>query len=421
MTEQLDLFIRLGVALGIGFLIGLQREYAYGGEGRSIIAGDRTFSLIGLSGFMAAMLSETVGSPNVLMAVLFLIGALVTSGHLVKVWEKERVGITTEVSILIAVLVGALCYYDYLVLAVAIGIITTVMLSLKIETDRFVETLTEKDISAALQLAVISAIVLPVLPNQGFWPAPFDVLNPFKIWLMVVFISGISFFGYALIKIIGSGRGIVLTGFLGGIVSSTALTLSFSQRSKQEHDLTHRLGLAIIFSWAVMYVRIIIEVAVLNLPLLSIIWLPITITGFSAVVYGSYLQIVDRRKGSLDLEFDNPFDLGSAIRFGVLYAVILLISRAVQGLYGDPGVFISSLIGGTASMNAVTLSLAELSLPSGGLDLAVAAKSLIYASLTSTLVKGGFVFFAGSKILRKVIFPGLALILFNGIVLSFFI
>lgn len=417
MTGQLDLFIRLGVAVGIGFLIGLQREFAYGGEGRSIIAGERTFALLGLSGFMAAMISEQLESSAFLIGVLAVIGLLVTSGHFVKTWHKERVGITTEVSILIAVMVGVLCFYDFLVLAVSIGIITTVLLSLKLETDRFVKALTENDISAALQLAVISAVVLPILPNRSFFAPPFDVLNPFKIWLMVVFISGISFLGYVLIKVIGPKRGIGLTGFLGGLVSSTALTLSFSQRSKKNGEFTNHLALAIVLSWAVMFMRILVEIAVLNLPLLANIWLPITITGLSALVYGTYLQVSDQRNSSLDLEFDNPFDLGSAIRFGLLYGVILLISRAVQGIYGDTGVLISSIIAGTASMNAVTLSLAELTL-TGGLDVEVAARSLVYASVSSTLIKGGFVFFTGAPSLRKVIFPGLVMILFTGVAAS---
>ncbi|MEK6222956.1 MAG: MgtC/SapB family protein, partial [Chloroflexota bacterium] len=138
MPEQLELFIRLSVAVGVGFLIGLQREYAYGGEGRAIIAGERTFALLGLSGFMAAMLSDELNSPAVFIAVIALIGFLVTAGHFVNVWHKDRIGITTEVSIIIAVIIGAFCYYDYLLLAVVIGIVTTVMLSLKLETDRFV-------------------------------------------------------------------------------------------------------------------------------------------------------------------------------------------------------------------------------------------------------------------------------------------
>lgn len=420
MTEQLDLLLRMGVAMGVGFLIGLQREYAYGGEGRSITAGERTFALLGMSGFLAAMLADEIGSVLILVTIVGIIGLLVTAVHFAKVWHREGVGITTEVAVMIAVMIGALSYYEYLQLAVAIGITTTVVLSLKFETDRLVEELTGEDMSSALQLAVISAIVLPVLPNEGFFAPPFDVLNPFKIWLMVVFISSISFLGYVLIKIIGSQRGIGLTGLLGGLVSSTALTMSFSIRSNQAGRITKRIALAIILSWMVMFLRVMIEVGVLNFALLELIWLPITASGLAALAYSAYLYFSQQDNEVLDLEFANPFDLGSAIRFGLLYGLILLVSRVAQLSWDDAGVIISSVVSGTVSMNAVALSLGELT-RSGGLDLVVGARSAVYATMASTLAKGGIVLLSGSAELRKVIFPGLVLILAVGVGFTVFI
>lgn len=414
MTEELYLLVRLGVALGVGFLIGLQREYAYGGEGRSITAGERTFALIGMSGFLAAMLSDQVGSEWILVIVIFLVGFLVTSVHFVNAWHRERAGVTTEVAIIIAVLVGALSYYDFLQVAVAVGITTTIVLSLKLETDRFVEALTREDISAALQLAVISAIVLPVLPSKELLPAPYNVLVPFKIWLMVVFISSISFLGYVLIKVIGTKRGIGLTGFLGGLVSSTALTMSFSARSKKLDKISRRIALAIILSWTVMFLRVIVEIGVLNYELLQKVWMPISASGIAALIYCVYLYFSQKDNDFLDLEFANPFDLGSAIRFGLLYGFILLVSSAAGFYWQDTGVMVSSIISGTVSMNAVALSLAELS-KTGAISVSLGGQAAVYATMASTLAKGSMVLMGGSPALKKAVLPGLVLILLTGI------
>lgn len=420
MNEELYLLVRLGVALGVSFLIGLQREYAYGGEGRSITAGERTFALIGMGGFLAAMLSDQIGSVLILVMVVFLVGILVTAVHFANVWHRERVGVTTEIAIIIAVLVGALSYYDFLQLAVAVGIMTTIVLSLKIETDRFVEALTREDISAALQLAVISAIVLPVLPSEEFLPVPYNVLVPFKIWLMVVFISSISFLGYALIKIIGSNRGIGVTGFLGGLVSSTALTLSFSERSNKMEHISRRIALAIILSWTVMFLRVVVEIGVLNKALLNEVWLPILACGVVALVYCVYLYFSQKDSDFLDMEFANPFDLGSAIRFGLLYGLILLVSSTAGFFWADTGVLISSIISGTVSMNAVALSLAELN-NNGMVTADLGGQAAVYATMASTLAKGVLVMMGGSAALKKAVLPGLVLILLTGLGIITFI
>jgi uncharacterized membrane protein (DUF4010 family) len=416
--EQTDLFIRFGTAIAIGFMIGLQREYAHGVSGREIIAGERTFALLSLSGFLGAMLAVELDSPLIFFGAVLVLGAYAMVGHIVDATQRDRIGITSEVSILLAVFIGALCYLGQLALAAAIGIAATVLLSLKLETDRFVRTLTREDIVAALQLAVISAIILPVLPNQAFWDAPFDVLNPFKIWLMVVFISGISFLGYVLIKFVGPKQGIGLTGLLGGLVSSTAVTLSFSERSNKEIRLAKPFALAITVAWTVMFTRILVEVGVLNRDLLGIVWLPLVAAGLVGLAYGIFLFFSQRAEESGDVEFSNPFDLGAAVKFGLLYGVVLLVARAAQINLGDTGVFLSSIVSGLADVDAITLSLAELSL-SGGLELHTAARGMVLAAMSNTVVKGGIVMVGGGLALRKALLPGFLLMLATGIGVGF--
>jgi len=413
MMENTDLFLRFGVALAIGFLIGLQREYALGGPDREIIAGERTFALFGLAGALAAMAADELDSALAFIGIIFLLGAFATVAYLTDA-RKGQVGLTTEVAIVITISIGALAYWGYLTLALAIGIATTVLLSLKLETDRFARSLTREDIYAALQLAVISVIILPILPNQSFLAPPFDVLNPFKIWLMVVFISGISFLGYVAIKVIGPEQGIGITGFLGGLVSSTAVTLSFSERSKREPHLSKPFALAITVAWTVMFARVLVEVGVVYQPLLKLVWIPISASGLVGLFYCLYLYFSQRTAEKGDVEFSNPFDLGSAIKFGLLYGLVLLISRTAQMYLGDTGLYISSIISGVADVDAITLSMAELT-KTGVVEMPKAALAIILAAMSNTAVKGGIALTLGGKALRKPLLFAILLMLSVGI------
>ncbi len=417
--NELDLFIRFGAALAIGFSIGLQREFSHGGEGKIIPAGERTFALIALSGALAAMASERFAQPLIFFGLLMAVGLLLVVGYVFKA-RNGHFGMTTEAAILVTVLLGGLCYWNYVGLAVAIGVITTLVLSIKLETDRLVQQLTRQDINAALQFAIISAIVLPVLPNQALLPPPFDVLNPFKIWLMVVFITGISFLGYVLIKLMGSERGISMTGVLGGLVSSTAVTMTLSDRSRRQTRLVRSFAIAIVVAWAMMFTRILFQVGIVNAELLQVAWLPLTISAVSGFLFSLYLLFAQRGKdGSGRVEFSNPVDLISALRFGLIYAAILLATRSAQLYLGESGLLLSSFLAGFSDSNAITLSLAELSRADGGLSLHTAAQGLMLAAMTNTIFKGLIVFRTGSPALRRLTFPAMVVMLVLGVGAAF--
>jgi uncharacterized membrane protein (DUF4010 family) len=416
--ETTTLFYRFGASLIIGFLVGLQREYAYGDPDRKLTAGIRTFSLMGLIGASAAFASDILDSPIAFGAVILVTGAFLVASYYVTA-SKKHVGLTTEFAAIITMLAGALCYWNYMGLAVAIAVIVTGLLSLKFEMHQFVRTLTQEDIFATLKFAVITAIVLPVLPNNTYGPAPFNVLNPYSIWLLVVFISGISFLGYILIKFLGANQGIGLTGLLGGMVSSTAVTLGFAERSKQENTLARPLGLAIMISWATMFFRVAVIVAVLNLQLLQIIWLPLLITAFVTLAYSYYLYRTQNTESLENIAFSNPFNLGPAIKFGILFAVILLISKTAQMYFGDAGIYLSSILAGLADLNAISLSLARLSLDPTSTSLITAGRGIMFASVANTIVKGIVVVSTGSPKLGKIIIPGTILSAIAGIVCAF--
>ena len=411
VMPQADLFYRFGVALFIGILIGLEREHTAELQGRKRFAGIRTFPLMSLAGCTGAFLTDITSSPWPFVAVLVMLGTLIALAYRSNVDKTGRIGSTTEFSSIITILAGALCYWDYLALAVAISVVTTVLLSLKLEMHRFAQGISRPDVYATLKFAVITAIILPVLPNQTFGPPPFDVLNPYRIWLMVVFISGMSFLGYVLIKLVHVQHAIGLTGLLGGMVSSTAVTMSFSERSQNRPIFAKSFGLAIIVAWAIMYMRMMIEVVVINQGLIYVVWLPLTAAAIAAILYAAYLFLGEGGANSEGMTFSNPFELRPALTFGALYAAILLISRVADLYLGHSGVYLSSLLAGLADVNAITLSMAELSKEVGGLDHQTAATAIVLAGISNTAVKAGIVFATASTGLRRIIWPGVILIL----------
>ena len=246
--------------------------------------------------------------------------------------------------------------------------------------------------------------MLPILPDRSFGPPPFDVLNPYNIWWMVVLISGISFAGYVLMKMVDAGRGIGLTGLLGGLVSSTAVTLTFTQRSKEQPPLSNAFAIAILGAWTVMFLRVLVEVFAVNRGLLVQLWLPMSAGALVGLVYGALLYRRQALALTNEIEIANPFELGPAIKFGAIYAAILLIARTAEMYFGNTGVYISSVLSGTADLHAITLSMAQLSL-SDGLDPLVAARAVSLATLSNTLVKAGMVAVLGTPALKRVLLP----------------
>ncbi len=415
--DPVTLFYRFGLALVIGGLVGLQREHAEGGKGE-LFAGVRTFALFSLSGAAGALLADVLASPWPFLVLLALVGLLVTVSHGISAW-RGAVGVTTEMAALLTFVVGALCYQGMLELAAALGVAVTVLLSVKGELRRFAQRLTQADILAALKLAVITAIVLPLLPNRTFGAPPWDAFNPYRVWLMVVLVSGVGFAGYALMKRLGPGKGIGLTGFVGGLVSSTAVTLSFAERGRREAGLARALALGIVAAWTVMFGRVLVVVSAVNAALLPRIALPMAAAGAAGVVYCLVLFRAARRGEAGALEVEAPFELGPAVRFGLLYAAILVVARAAHLYLGNLGVYLSSVVAAVADVDAITLTMAELGRAGGGVDPVTAGRAIVVAAMANTAVKGGMVAVLGGRSLRRAIAPALAAMLVAGVGLAF--
>jgi len=410
---MIDYFYRFVVALGIGFFIGIQRESVYDDTERRLFAGVRTFALISLAGYVAALTADQLASALPFMGILLVFGVLLAISYYRDV-RDQKPGMTTEIATLITFVIGAVCYWNQILLAAALGVTVTTLLSLKPQFRSLAHAITREDIYATLKFAVISIIVLPILPNRNFGPPPFDVFNPYKIWLMVVFISGISFLGYVMIKIVGAQRGIGFTGLLGGIASSTAVTLSFSQRSRSSPELARPFSLAIIVAWTVMFVRVLVVIFALNTALALRLVLPMCALLAVGLIYCGYLYLRQRTYEKDDLTFVNPFELGPALKFGVLYTLILLISTAARVFFGDTGIYISSFVSGLADVDAIALSMVDLVGAPTNLNLTVAARAVTIAAISNTLFKGVFALVSGSPALRRALWPGMALMVAVG-------
>ena len=328
-------------------------------------------------------------------------------------------GLTSEVAATVVFICGALAYWDYLELAAALAVVTFGFLTLKPQLHRLAQRISSEDLYATLKFAVISLIVLPVLPNQTYGPPPFDAFNPYRTWLMVVFISGISFLGYVLIKVIGPRRGIGLTGLLGGLASSTAVTLSFSERSQDHPDLARPFALAITLAWTMMFGRVIVEVAVLNRALLEALWLPMAAGMAAGLVFCAYYYLIQRTDEGSDVELANPFELGPAIKFGILYAVILVVAKAAQFYFQDAGLYAAAAVAGLADVDAITLSMAELAGADGGIGIPTATRAVVLAAISNTVVKGGIALSIGAVTLRRALLPPLAAMLTISAVVAF--
>jgi uncharacterized membrane protein (DUF4010 family) len=401
VTAQAELFYRFATALVIGILIGMERERAAELRDLKLFAGVRTIALLALAGCAGGLLSDITGSPWPLVAVMFAVGGLIIAAYI----TLEGAGSTSEVAAFVALLCGALSYYEYYSVAAAIAVVSTGLLSFKREMHSVAHNLSSEDVYSTLKFAAITAIVLPILPDRSFGPPPFDALNPYRIWLMVVFISAISFLGYVLMKLVNVRNGIVLTGILGGLVSSTAVTLSFGRRSKEESSVSAHFAIAITMAWAIMFLRVLVQVGVLNVPLLGILWPPLLIAALALAAYAGILYMRHREDSSQEVTLVNPFELKPALTFGAIYALILLISRTAQIYFGEIGLYISSALAGLADVNAVTLSMADLSSGDGGIALEVAAESVVLAALSNTIVRSVMAYVTGSSELRRYMAP----------------
>ena len=400
------------IALALGALVGLEREYhRYKKQGHDY-AGIRTFPLIALFGAICAYFGELI-SIWVLLIGLLLVGTLILVAYFtVSERTHQYMGATSEIAGFIVFFIGALSYYGETTFAAVITIVMTTILYARSFLHRFAKKISSQELADTLKFAVVAFVILPFLPDKGF--GPHEIFNPYIIWLMVVFISGISFFGYILMKWIGE-RGIALAGILGGLVSSTAVTSSFAGRSKKQ-KIYHPLVLGVVLANCLMFIRILIEVFVLNRDLFYQMLVPMLSLALISIIF-SYFFWEKSKKVKGKIQLPSPFTLSPALKFGAFFAVILALVKLADVYLSSKGVYLVSLISGFADVDAITVSLSQL----GGTSLAMdtAKNGIVIAALTNVAVKGGISYWFGGKEFGKIVLSFFVALIFVGLGIMF--
>jgi uncharacterized membrane protein (DUF4010 family) len=380
----------------IGALVGVQREFRQKEKGYLEFAGVRTFMLIALFGGMAAYISEHF-APGLIHAAFALVGLLVGCSYVVTLLRREEsAGLTTEIAALVTFLLGALVWFpeqggqaqqpagDSTALAIMLAVVVTGILSIKPFTLAFVKRVEQEEIVSTLKFAIVAFVILPVLPNR---PLTALQINPRQVWFFVVLVSGMSFVSYLLIRIIGPRRGLGISGLLGGFVSSTAVTGSLAGRMKEAPALGEVIAGGILLAWATMFVRVLVVLATVNRALaLQLMAVNLSMAVVTYLAAGFFLWRSRRGGEQSAPKVNNPFRLAPAVKFGLLYLVVQLVSRYAQSTFGNTGVYLASVLAGITDVDAITLSLSEMA-NHGTLAPNSAAIGITLAAFTNTIAK----------------------------------
>lgn len=416
MTEY-EPFASLGLAAAAGLLIGLERERsAPETSGDTFLGGARTHPLFALVGGVATLASRELGPWVPVTALLALVALLLVNYHGDVVRDRGR-GITSEAAFLLSFLLGALaCTTGVIeptshrvVVVGGVAVIATFLLSAKPTTRRLAQTLSKEDVASTLKFLIVAVVVLPLMPDRTF--GPLDVLNPYDVGRLMVLISALSFVGYAGIRLLGPQRGLGLTGVVGGLVSSTAVTLSMAGRARERQELCAPAALAVVLASTIMFVRVYAIVAVVNPALAPQVALPMAAATLAGLTGSLWLWLGSRRAavGGDPVAFKNPFELFQAAKFALLFAAVLLGTKAAAIHLGAPGTYAAGVLAGTTDVDAITLSMARLA--GGQVAPPVAATTIFLGTASNTVVKAGMAAVIGGLAFgRRVAVPLLAML-----------
>jgi len=407
------LFQKLGISLLLGLLVGVQRQRTASG-----MPGLRTFPLITVFGTVAGLLALKFGGWIVAAGVLGLVAVMIFPNLLRLRGEDPDPGITTDVAVLLMYGVGALLVVAPMSVAIAIGGGVAVLLQFKPEMHRFAARLGDNDLRAVMQFVLITCIILPVLPNKTY--GPLDVFNPFETWLMVVLIVGMSLGGYIAYKFLGRDAGIVLGGLLGGAISSTATTVSFSRRTREEPSIVRVAAIVIMIASTVVFVRVLIEVAVVAPEFLATAAPPIAILLALSLVPSLILWRRVRREPSQLPEQVNPTQLKSAVMFGLMYTLVLAALAAAKQYVSPQAVYAVAALSGLTDMDAITLSTARMFKAGDPLIVGEGWRLIVVAALSNLVFKAGMVGLLGDRRLLRYIALLFSLPVAGGILLLAF-
>ncbi|MGF1725486.1 MgtC/SapB family protein [Photobacterium nomapromontoriensis] len=409
-------YIRLAIALLLGAIIGIQRGWVDRKEAAgSRIAGIRTYSLVGLLGGLCGLLAEHFS--ELFLGLSFIaLTIIVTVAYTSRLRWHTNLSITGLIGTLITFLLGAFTIVGDPVLAASAAVITAIILDNKKELHGALNKLQEYELDAALKLLLISVVMLPLLPNQQM--GPWNAINPYEIWWMVVLIASISFVGYFAMKIGGAEKGILLTCLFAGLSSSTALTLQFSHLSKQQPQISGLLASGILLSCGTMFPRILFVCSVVNTALLELLWLPMGVMMLGFYLSAGWIWSRHNTNNQTNPEMkQNPLALSSALIFGFILMVIIVLANALQEWFGNAGTLILAAISGISDVDAITLALGRQS--ANGEGIALATLGIFIAAAVNSVVKMGMACVIGDRAMRKfVIVPIVLSVVLGGVALQ---
>ena len=396
-----NILVSIIVSACLGALVGLIRQWSdqSAPNGSGDFGGVRTYSFWAMLGCLGALLGEKA-APALLTATLVMVAVHQVTA-MAKMPARFRPGGTTFASVLLTVMIGALVYWGYRQAAVVVAATTMVLVGLKQPLHAWTRHFTAEDIRGTLQFVAITGVILPLVPDRSF--GPYGAFNPYTTWLMVVLISGLGFLGYLAMRSLGASAGILVTSLFGGLASSTATTLAFSRRSKDDPALSEHYAMAVVVACCVMLARVAVVVGVLNLDLALALIGPFALMALPGALFGAWLWF--KRQPGVSMvtapQIGNPLNLRIAIKFALLYAAIGFGVKALTSLNVlHSGLLPLSFAPGLTDMDAISLSMAG-SLTTGAVPLRLATQAIIVAAASNSLVKAGLAVSLGSPVLRR--------------------
>lgn len=386
-------FLEFLISVGLGGLIGLEREQVQK-KGKFVhIAGVRTFALVSLFGTCLKYIENFSEVLSWIMAAGFLI---MLSGNYIASTIRQGVnGATTEVALFLTLIIGYLCGNQAYLPALILSVIMLIILVLKKSLHLFAEKITNREMRSIIIFAALSGVILPLIPKTDLLHG---YVNLFQAWLMIVLIAGISLLSYMLIKLLGASKGLFLSGFLGGLISSTAVTLSFAALSKSSPRHKWSFVTGIVFASSAMFARVFLEVLLVNNALGWKVFQSLIVSSVVGILIAVWMGSTHRIKSifkSDTIKEPAPLELKKAFGFGLAFIVISAVMKFLNSQFGPNGIYAASFVSGMVDTDAISLSLANLA--NTGLSLDVAAIGILIAAYANTLIKLGYVWFLGDR------------------------
>jgi uncharacterized membrane protein (DUF4010 family) len=398
------------VSAGIGLILGLEREFDTA-TGNEHFAGLRTFTLVTLLGYIITYLSKQY-QPWIFALSLPGLFILLSIFHFAKT-QKNNLGIVTELSLLIAYSLGSLVAFHFIREAIAAAVVTTTILALKQKFKKIIARITQDELYAFIKFIILSLLILPFLPNKNFGPG--GIINPQTIGLVVVITSSLSFIGYFLIKFGSADKGILLTAFLGGTFSSTAVTWVFSSKSKESPSLSNSYAAGIILASSVMFIRVLLVTYLFNNAIFLVLLVPcliLTLVGLAWVFF--ITRKIKQKTVSPPLQLGNPINILNALFFGVLFTGISVLVFYADKFLGTRGLYLSGVLSGISDVDAISISMARYARENNQLNIAVIV--IVLAMLSNTVVKAVIAMTKGTTEVRKTISYGFGTMILAGLV-----